>query len=822
MSAVAWIAAIAVPVMLWQDLARPADPPPKGPPTTAAADMDKLVTAAPFDVLVLGDSSAELGIDATLLGPDLADPAQRVLTLARSGGSTAPTWYSILKDRVYGNGAQPRLVVLGCYLSGLVATQLDDDEYALLAEQIAVPDDVLAEKTWRTALPTAWDRAAKRAAEQRDAALAAFRARPVAFWYGASEAKAARAVTYASTIVFGGVHGAGDGGASIPGDAPAPPLRPNEAVASEHRAARTAEQSYLPAIAALVAQHGGKLVIVLPPTAYGERPEREVPAELGRGMAELAGTLGVGWLDERDRRMDIADFADSRHLNRRGSASFTHRLASRLKDIGAIGTAPLAAPVLPPVYTVTREGTAPVLTASSLVPGRKDCAFVATLPGLGFLSQGNLLMRSANLHSPLIVLEGGESLTEANEDAPEGCFGHFWFTGDEVHLSRAQALGPKPRFVLDEVVPAIRTLVDGSSDPALTPTYWIYPGTTLTIRFDEPWRPVGPTVDLDLDLDRVDPVAAPDDAAGDPVVTVLGQAARLVRTDAGYSVHACVPSDSPTFSLTIAAPPGGHYVVVQALSLSQAGERVRVVRPPFLPAIDALAKGSWTVQGPIPRGGRAKVQATGKGAFWAPAPFTNAVGCTPLRVTEGGRTFARPPDVDGYDVTAEGGPEPTPETVPLPPGGAVMHIQDRLWLATSDDSDPTTNHRAYAWSYDAERKCPQRECPFCPDRGWLYPGDRLSASVPADAREVLPAGVYGVNLTAAWDEVPAADAVVHVHIEAGGVIRYDGDVPVQTLGERNLPVRPALQHGDRDDLLITVDNPTSSPPLLLTAWATQD
>ncbi len=817
----ALVAATLLPTLAAFALMRPPDVGSDGPPSEVAAAMDQRARAGPADVVIVGDSSAELDLNADVLSDALGDPPLRTVSFARSGGSTAPVWYTILRDRVYANGLHPRLVVLGAYLSALSAVGLDDDEYALLREQVNAPDALLSEKTWRGGHPPAWELALDRVKSRRSALLTTFRSGLVGWWYGDGGPSGSERVTVASTAVFGGVHADAQGQDGVPGAQSNATRAVSATSAAKHVPATSPAETYLPALAAMVAEHGGRLVLVVPPSAAGDDPKKHVSAEFARGMAQLAGQLGVGWLDETDRATDPADFADSRHLNTRGAQKYTRAIADRLQDIGALGTGSLAAPLLPPIVSVAREGEASDFTPTALTPSADPCRTTAHFPGLGFLSDDGLHAVTSTVHSPLIVEEGTAPLAPSTDVPDQSCWGFYQFAGDDVAISRQHADGPPLRFRLDPSLPAAPLAIDAAPDPTLPGIYWVYPGTALVWTFESPWTPPDPTYDVDIEVLRVDPAGATDDEAV-PELTIMGQPATLLTTATGYRAHVAVPSTSAPWSLRLSSPARGHYLIVREVTLSQGGQRVRVVRQPFWPRINVVEKGAVAFTGRTPEPLPVGTVYSGKpSTMWMAAPFPDTAGCSQLRVTENGHLLTRYPRVDAYDVFDPMAPG-NHKVLMFPSGGGAEHVGNRVWVSASDDSDAASNGRSYQIVYDGERKCWHRECPFCPDRAWADPGDHLTLTLPADARQPLRAGVYGLMLNAVWDVDPAPDATVHVHIEAAGVARYDADVPVAELNARELPIRPPLRRGDPGDLDIIVDSPAENPAILFTAYGVQD
>ena len=91
------------------------------------------------------------------------------------GGSTAPTWYAILKERVYKNGLRPKLVIVNGIMQGVVKTRMDARERGSVLVHTAEPDGVLLKKSWGSDQPAMVQRAMERRGELRSSVFSAFR-----------------------------------------------------------------------------------------------------------------------------------------------------------------------------------------------------------------------------------------------------------------------------------------------------------------------------------------------------------------------------------------------------------------------------------------------------------------------------------------------------------------------------------------------------------------------------------------------------------------------------------------------------------------------
>ena len=254
---------------------------PEWAPSKDVAEMNATATRAPAEVVMVGPSFARTDIDGPALGAALAASTPghplRVARFAQNLAS-APAWYAILKERVYGNGLEPRLVLLVATTDYLLEVHPPASRMVGLEQHFAEPDEVLRARTWNSRLPATLQRALDRRRVLRDPVVSAFRDPLVEMFFGGKNG--AELAAEAGVEVFGQEHGGGTR-RLLPGvEAQAA----EEASEGEVRAA----DSYLPDIAALVAQHGGRLVVVLPPVAASKAADHQVSAEAERDIVETA------------------------------------------------------------------------------------------------------------------------------------------------------------------------------------------------------------------------------------------------------------------------------------------------------------------------------------------------------------------------------------------------------------------------------------------------------------------------------------------------------------------------------------------------------
>src|SRR5687768_15337406 len=89
------------------------------PASNRAKEVDETLDARPFDVLLLGNSAANRGIDPEQLGASLG----RDVTSVTIAATLAPAWYVILRDRVYARGLEPEIVIIADTPPGMLAVE---------------------------------------------------------------------------------------------------------------------------------------------------------------------------------------------------------------------------------------------------------------------------------------------------------------------------------------------------------------------------------------------------------------------------------------------------------------------------------------------------------------------------------------------------------------------------------------------------------------------------------------------------------------------------------------------------------------------------
>lgn len=104
------------------------------------------------------------------------------------------------------------------------------------------------------------------------------------------------------------------------------------------------------------------------------------------------------------------------------------------------------------------------------------------------------------------------------------------------------------------------------------PRYWVYPGSTLEVRFPEAWDTEAwgePALAFDLRLRPVGTAAQPT-ARGEGAVVVRWLDQEVQGSSASWRDSAPLPADVAELRVTIESPPDGPFVLVEALSVGNA------------------------------------------------------------------------------------------------------------------------------------------------------------------------------------------------------------------------------------------------------------
>lgn len=740
-------------------------------PSKEVAEMNAAAARGAADVVIVGPSFARTDLDTPVLGAALASGGRplRVARFAQNLAS-APTWYAILKERIYGNGLKPRLVLLVATTDYLLEVHPPPARMTGLEMHFAEPDEVLRARTWNSRLPAPLQRAYDRREVLRDPVVAAFRNPLVELFFDTDDGGAL--ATEAGVTLFGQEHGGGQTRLL-----PVVEAR-QEADAGQGAAARAAD-SYLPDIAALVARNGGRLVVLLPPVAASKAAEHAVSAEAERDIAETANALGVGLLDLRSLPFTELDYTDGFHMRPEAKRVFTTEVAAALQQIGALGTGPMQASWVPPAFTVAREGTPPALSLGAAKAGEGPCEWSISFPGFPDLADDRLRTVSGHLPAPFVVGDATGPLSHLRK-APASCSGGWLLNRDTLRVSTRTPGEPGVSISWDPALPARDE--DGEA------AWWVYPAGALNFA----WEAGGPDGEWIAELEVVDPsgTAAVEVSFGD--------------------VRAPLPEGDSLRKLSLSAPGAAGValrvesdsaVVVRSLLVRMGGRESTVIRPPTARLIDFLP--GEIEAGPPPALPDVKLHMV-RGLPTLPAPFEDTLGCSPVRVTEDGKELP-----SGASAAS---------TTNRPNGVVVDHVDGNLFVVSPDGSDPLTNGRRYQRVYAAERACRGKLKRAAVSRAWVYGEETIRSTVAPTPPLAATGPIRALRVRAETNAPVPPEALITFTLRVGADVRLSTTVPVADLAAgAELPLDAPITRRDDDEAQLEVQVVGTSLPVLVSA-----
>ncbi len=725
---------------------------PPWTPTPTVRQIDGWLATGEPDVLVVGPSIARGDIDPAVLADGLGE-TRKVVTRVAQPQASAAIWYAILRERVYGAGHAPPLVVLVGTIQTLLTVRPADAKMGDLTQHFAEPDEVIRRKTLRSPWPASVQRALESRGSLRAPLLGWFKDAPVGVLFGSGPDDGAALVAAAGEAALGGTHGPQTGRA----------IPVVEAGTDENEldgVQASPEESYLPDLAALVAAHGGRLAVVLPPSSTRRHTGFFADAATERAAVAEANRLGVAWVDLRRWSTSDADFTDGLHMHAEAASRFTTTAAAALMAANALGPGPVV-PAAAPAPPATRErlGSLPEWGGAVAEAGPPPCGSSFSVPNLAVVSDDVLRRVAYNVMSPVLVREDDTRLLHV---APRGgtCSGRFALVGTTVSATATAEKASPPRLSFD----------DASS--------WVPPGTTLRWTFSDGWSdPTDPSVTIELVTlgDGAEPTLQVNDAE----VTLTGAGARRSATVA-------IPGNAPPRAVAVAAP-AGRWVYVHTLRVEAGGSAAVLVEPPATGRDDLVAAPVFAAA-PPPALETGSLTG-GPSARRLPAPWPDHSGCSPVQVLE-----------DGALLNAR------------PPYGAWVPV------SPADGSDPYKNGRTYTLALREDRRCRSSNVRFPYLRVWMYPGDTFTEEV------TLPlVGPPIRSLRAQAVATTAAVGTVHLVLRVAGETRSEATLPVADLAaERELALTSPILPNERKLVTVEASISAEAAPILLSWFAVED
>jgi len=560
-------------------------------PSERAKEMDAELDQSHPEILILGNSSANRGIDPEQLGGLLERPAHGVTIAA----SLAPTWYVVLRDRVYARGLDPEVVIIADTPPGMLAVEsFSENLHAKMLELTSGPDPVRA-REWvdKTPLERSLSMVSVASSRVRETLLDGLRNTVVGLLF-APQAPATlqtRGNMTADAAVEAVLHAGGIRAAGPEGALALDLRQPQDVTAVEHT---SPAESFVKDTIDLVQAHGGTLVYVHLPRRSGVLDE--VTFESRAMLVDYLNAREVWFVDLSVLPHADALFADNNHLLPEGRALLTETLASKLADSGILdGGSFVAAAVPAERATVTREGEPDAVPLGRL-ERRDGCTYVVETPDL--ISAPTLAALRVPA-SPLVAFQNGKPLRRTTVDEP-GCTGTFVSLADRMVIHPSAALGAADRLSV-EFDPDVPQQIEIERRPlaqlaAVSPSaggaaaWWVYPGTTLVLV--DPMSPPSP-VPLDVRSTALVVVLG----RSHPRFTVQGSRVRYIRDGRLLRSAPVETSGDEPLTVTWSSPRGGPTLLVRDLVLGSGevsrhvlGSRDTVaVKASFLPSEESGA-----------------------------------------------------------------------------------------------------------------------------------------------------------------------------------------------------------------------------------------
>jgi hypothetical protein len=718
--------------------------------TEILAQEEHLKESQP-DIVIVGNSMAFTDVDLEQLEKETGLKGAHI----KENGSSAPTWYTLLKYRVFENGHRPKVVVVVAWLAPMLETKLTAPKsLAVLNRHFAEPDAVLATRTLADAGLVGSLRS--RAEAVKAGWMEALRDGVVGLIFGEAPEEA-----------LGKVFAQGE----FLKDASEVRVIPVQEQVRETTASAEVNpaDSYLGEITALCRQYGADVVFLRAPLAPSNRSEETAtPAQL-RDTIRTLNSLGAGWVDLWDEDVPETEFADIRHLNRTGKKHLTSRLAESLKVLG-VGTgtiAPSKVPIQPD--RVERVGEPDPIEAVLSEKLFAPCGRELKAPSVAAVAEAEVAEAGFGPVSPVGVWLDGKVLMRRSKvlELTE-C------SGKSTHIKGSLRFSLPGLDIKGTPTAGYLTELPVRVDE-FPPVWWVLPGTTLRFLFDSGWEGSEPfSVAL----------AVHQFGEGEVLAKVAGEAIELVAEGedlVGKKLGGVAPVEPWSVELTV--PSGGLPVAVRKLELAGqpwiGGEQAMMARlienppsyalkPPELPQPEGITVGK-------------------DGLYRLLAPELNLLAnphlvdkldvsaCSPVRILEDGVALPLP-NQPLNEVREQG-------------AGRYQHLTGFLPFKPVDNSDPRENGRSYRLVLDENRKCKSR--------WWLYPGDAAVFTARAVVLSKIRLPFSALVLRAV--PVEKSEEKLMIRVWANGRMYLERELTFLELGEvLSLPLQEAIPRLPKD------------------------
>ena len=302
--------------------------------------MERELAKKKPEVLVLGNSFANTNVDPKRLAKALGIAPKKVKVLSVPN-SIGPHWYAILKNRVFANDHQPKVVIVVSNLQSMLLTEpYSEASYANYAVQLDAEEPLLDGLVPRS--PPALDALRQKRGAVRDALLTSVRDASIGLVYPSPNLR--RDNERAMDRVFD------DALVDMDRYQHALPVSETRGGMPGIDAVPRPEDSILPAIGALAAEHGSTLVFVRTPMAP-RTPANEldlVPEGFEAATGAVLDATGHRFVDGSTLPVTDALYVNPGHMTEEGSRWFTGLLADWIVAEGLLDEPAVAWRSAPP------------------------------------------------------------------------------------------------------------------------------------------------------------------------------------------------------------------------------------------------------------------------------------------------------------------------------------------------------------------------------------------------------------------------------------------------------------------------------------------
>jgi hypothetical protein len=775
--------------------------------TGKAAAFERKLKSFEADVLVLGSSLARTNVRVEQLAEELG-VSERSVVMLTLPNATAAHWYAIMRNRVFANGHRPRVVVLVGALTTMVTPEiLMDSNVERLMNQLSEDEPVIGAKVLGTTNPITMRYLfmRERAGFLRDELLAHYRDWALTQLYGSNGkiAEGHRLAERANELVFAdeamdyGLHAGQSTG-----------LYGGAVEQIDLTGIDVARDSLIPDIAELALLHGTNVVFVRTPFPPSNNDNDLVDPVMEREAERVMEASGAGYLDMRSLNLDDSYFQDMRHMSREGATLFTAALGASLREMGVLGGA--GAQIVDvglSARSMVRVGQAAVVDLGAM-EREGPCLWRIPLGGMAALSDAALLAAGHPGASPLRVRYDGEAVPW-RDLPPDACDWGARVDANGLHLTAPTGAS---RELLTVALPDEPSLVVEGED---LPSWWVYPGTTLRLTFDQPW----PHAADEFRVSVLGHVFGGGDGAPRVRVGADVRPMQRLRQRAWFAEAVAPPTELP-WTLEIEVPADGPWLLLQNLAVGSSPRTSHLIGVPEQLNGASIRLVGGRVQDthldpvyrtPPPALELGKIKKAPRDiamvslvdlAELADAPHPRATRphkCSPIRIYEDGVPLAVHHELCMNMATMK--------------AGRSCHAGNVLYFSASDGSNPLKNGRDYQFRLAEDRLCDRRnQRDTTPLRGvlWLYPGDQLVLQLPADR---LASFYDGANRLQIEVEAPvhregeALDA--RLFVQGKQVLQTMLEAPVARRKVYDLPLTPALPPRAQD-VRLEIRNPSPS------------